>query len=285
MLSVAGFPEDPCFAVEKQIDFDADLRRRHASREAGLACAVVGVLVVGMYLSVSAPARRHCRGRLAAGMRDAAMGMRTIGGAAAGASARSTVEAPPAAVLAMQVYPECAGQHVRLIETLNGAKPDAPACEMALRAFLGENRRAIVMVFAPWCPHCHGLMRELGAVGNRATVMVNGDCLSKETMGGTSDMLKGVSIQHYPFLLVQTTTNGTPSLEEAKNLLEAVAMYDGAPERRPTTSAKHTRTVNQRRALPACERDGLRGRDISEDAHHGRSVSQEEPLAFLDGLF
>lgn len=108
-------------------------------------------------------------------------------------------------------------------------------CQAALLEYLQEKGRAIIMVFAPWCGHCHNMMPVFAsATTGLNAIMVNGDCLPEEVMAGTSQQLKIPAVGYYPFLMVYN--NGF--FAKVGSPKEAVETYNAEAEELESDSNK-----------------------------------------------
>jgi hypothetical protein len=86
-----------------------------------------------------------------------------------------------------------------------------------------KQKRACIVIFAHWCPHCHNLIKELGdgatsIKGNGVTyLLVNGESVHSDAFQGDKAI---ISLQHYPTILCKVGNTGKEvmSLDEAVQL-------------------------------------------------------------------
>lgn len=130
-----------------------------------------------------------------------------------------------------------------LVETANATEAQKQANGAKLRSMMKQwnetGTAAIVMVFAPWCGHCHKMMEPLGEVASDhasvagvATCMVEGGSLTEEDMTGG----KLFSIKYFPTLFVYHagTMQEFKSPQEAAKVAVAKA---GASKAEPSAPA------------------------------------------------
>ena len=97
---------------------------------------------------------------------------------------------------------------------------DKERCKTALRNYLDQNDRVIILLFAPWCQHCKHLMPNFAAsLGDRKAIMVNGDSMPEDIMSGKSWFPK---VEYFPLLVVHR--GGEITLTNSPE--EAVTHYD-----------------------------------------------------------
>ena len=231
----------PSVFTVRQLDFDGSASARR--REGMTTCAIVGTVVVFFYVMMMLMPQREARPRRAhryfddrfrTGC-DHVRGMVSRAGVAISARVAQLRDTDVFTYDASRFYAEAktssvislVEKHARDNKALTAAEltdADRAACKTALKTFLDANDRVLIMVFAPWCGHCKGMMpRFAAAVGDRKAIMVNGDCMPEDVMAGR-DCLPTVG--YYPLLLVHrggtATVAGSPE--------EAIRMYDeGSP--------------------------------------------------------
>ena len=230
--------QSPSMFSVRQLDFDNDRRRSRSS--ASDACMTVGVIVVFYFLittmakSKPSPSPMYYRTGPAPRRQQLQQRVRSMLGRFVSAKA-STNGTNNDEVFgnASDHYTEISpSQQVKLIqaglrltEKLTPAKitqQQKADCQTALLEYLQDKKKAIIMVFAPWCGHCHNMMPVFAAASTGLNaIMVNGDCLPENVMAGTSQQLTIPAVGHYPFLMVykdgRFTKAGSPN--------EAVEMY------------------------------------------------------------
>ena len=138
---------------------------------------------------------------------------------------------------ACKVFPDMKCGMVSLIDnTTNLANPKEPTPEPVKRknyetllAFVNDptQKRACIVIFAHWCPHCHSLIKELVEKANTLQnngvkyLLVNGESVHSDAFQGEKAV---ISLQHYPTILCKVGNMGkeVKSIDEATQLaLEA----------------------------------------------------------------
>lgn len=181
---------DASFFSARQLDFDADARR---SSKGMSTCMIVGGIVVLFYLmTVVNEPRVHpnVRRGMHPHYRHAISSMRS---AVRKLSARSST------MQASKKYKAVGEVHVTLIENTDKNK-----CRDDLVTTLKSHDKAIVMIFADWCGHCHNMMPEFGGAADgskRVAIMVNGDHLPDDVMSGSHEIMDG-AVEFFPNLRV-----------------------------------------------------------------------------------
>lgn len=229
----------------RQLDFDADSRRSRST--AVDACTVVGVIVVFYYIMTLMmkpkdpyPSPRYFSTPSSRTMQQFGHHVRGMVGrfASAKAARHSNVFGDAA-----DHYTEISkSQHIALIQAGLATKADAAKitasdkadCQAALLRFVQQKGKAIIMVFAPWCGHCHNMMPVFGSTCmDMNAIMVNGDCLPDDVMAGTSSTLSIPAVGYYPFLMVYKNHKFT----KVASPDEAVEMYN-ADDASPSNGAE-----------------------------------------------
>lgn len=134
---------------------------------------------------------------------------------------------------ACKVFPDLKCGMVSLIDnTKNLANPMEPTPEdvklknyQTLLKFVNDpkQKRACIVIFAHWCPHCHNLVKELVAKANSIKgngvkyLLVNGESVHSDAFQGDKAI---ISLQHYPTILCKVGNMGkqVKSLDEATQL-------------------------------------------------------------------
>ena len=213
--------------------------------------------------------------------------MRYMPGSVTGMASRAmqAMQAVTAAndVDASEKYPECE-RGVSLIEAALDSKDahvtaeEKAVCTQRLATKLAASKATMVMVFAPWCGHCHKMMPGFSKLV-KGGVMVNGDCLTDEAMrmGKLSDTVTvaNFKVEYYPLLgLYERATNTFSPHATLEALLDAHRAVSGQT---PPTTAKYVRMDNAHRDL------FLNG--SSEDGFPDDGFSKHDPpndLFFLE---
>lgn len=134
---------------------------------------------------------------------------------------------------ACKVFPDLKCGMVSLIDnTKNLANPKEPAPDdvklknyQTLLKFVNDpkQKRACIVIFAHWCPHCHNLIKELVEKANSIKgngvkyLLVNGESVHSDAFQGEKAI---ISLQHYPTILCKVGNMGkeVKSLDEATQL-------------------------------------------------------------------
>ena len=77
-----------------------------------------------------------------------------------------------------------------------------------VQSFLNENPDSLIMVYAPWCQHCHRAMPEFIAASNESSLpfaLINGELVSSHLVHG-KDCL--IDVQYYPFIFRRCKIDG-----------------------------------------------------------------------------
>ena len=134
---------------------------------------------------------------------------------------------------ACKVFPDLKCGLVSLIDnTKNLANPKEPTPEdvklknyQTLLKFVNDpkEKRACIVIFAHWCPHCHNIIKELVEKSNSIKgngvkyLLVNGESVHSDAFQGDKAV---ISLQHYPTILCKVGNMGkeVKSLDEATKL-------------------------------------------------------------------
>lgn len=132
-----------------------------------------------------------------------------------------------------KVFPNLKCGMVSLIDnTKNLSNPKEPTPEdvkqknyETLLKFVNDptHRRACIVIFAHWCPHCHNLIREFEDKANIINgngveyLLVNGESVHSDAFRGEKAI---ISLQHYPTILCKVGSMGKEvgSLDEATRI-------------------------------------------------------------------
>jgi thiol-disulfide isomerase/thioredoxin len=71
----------------------------------------------------------------------------------------------------------------------------------ALRDFVATHSDCVLMVYAPWCPHCHTAMPHFVTASKRLSTplgIVNAEMVTKETLSGPNAVCQ---VTHFPFVV------------------------------------------------------------------------------------
>tara|TARA_X000000368_G_C22893564_1_gene650796 strand:- start:127 stop:927 length:801 start_codon:yes stop_codon:yes gene_type:complete len=134
---------------------------------------------------------------------------------------------------ACKVFPDLKCGMVSLIDNTNNlANPKEPTPEDVKRKnyetlfkFVNDpkQKRACIVIFAHWCPHCHNLVKELVEKANSIKgngvkyLLVNGESVHSDAFQGDKAI---ISLAHYPTILCKVGNMGkeVKSLDEATQL-------------------------------------------------------------------
>ena len=132
-----------------------------------------------------------------------------------------------------KVFPDLKCGMVSLIDnTKNLSNPKEPTPEDVKRKnyetllkFVNDpiQKRACIVIFAHWCPHCHNLIKELVDKANTIKgngvkyLLVNGESVHSDAFQGEKAI---ISLQHYPTILCKVGNMGKEvgSLDEATRI-------------------------------------------------------------------
>tara|TARA_B110001452_G_scaffold266159_2_gene272317 strand:+ start:2187 stop:3053 length:867 start_codon:yes stop_codon:yes gene_type:complete len=238
--------DDSSLFTARQLDFDGSRRAQLQKEEGMTLCAMVGVVVVLYYFMTV-----HLASDARAG---SAYSFGAMGGVAESAHARAVsgcdqvrgmvsklsaaVSAKHSAGKDKDVFTHNAADYYDEVKTLNPialvekhigrevqtaqkmTQDDKERCKTALRNYLDQNDRVIILLFAPWCQHCKHLMPNFAAsLGDRKAIMVNGDSMPEDIMSGKSWFPK---VEYFPLLVVHR--GGEITLTNSPE--EAVTHYD-----------------------------------------------------------
>lgn len=81
------------------------------------------------------------------------------------------------------------------------------SCEKAARAVIARHAKAVVMIFAPWCPHCHTSMASYAAAASSSKLpfyMINAEALPRSAFSGANAIF---NLEYFPSY--GYTSNGT----------------------------------------------------------------------------
>ena len=73
--------------------------------------------------------------------------------------------------------------------------------EKHVREFLSKHPVSMIMVFAPWCPHCHTAMPEFAKAAEKCDVpfaLINAELLPPKLLQGESALF---NVQYFPFIM------------------------------------------------------------------------------------
>lgn len=316
---------NPSMFTVRQLDFDASERMAHKRKETMSTCAMVGTVVVLFYLMTLLSPRRdslynpmYHNPAIGRYMSD---GYRGVHGmlSRASSSVGQVLSARRAIVAESDVFTSSASrfydklktfQAISLVEkhTSQGGTTslesmldeDKARCKAALKDYLDATDRVLIMVFAPWCQHCHTMMPLFAAAARgRTAIMVNGDCMPDEVMAGQDCM---PSVGYFPFLAVKArgTVTAVSSPEEAVTAYDAAAVDSAPPNSAPPDSvdedaatdalsdsfgtmmmmAKRSVGHDMRRRPMDTASDGVRSREIL-DSQRGPVENHD----FMNSLF
>ena len=83
--------------------------------------------------------------------------------------------------------------------------------EKNVRDFLAKHPVCMVMVFAPWCPHCHTAMPEFAKAAEKSEVpfaLINAEMMDPKLLQGESALF---NVQYFPYILRRETKGGESS--------------------------------------------------------------------------
>lgn len=80
--------------------------------------------------------------------------------------------------------------------------------EKHVREFLGKHKVSMIMVYAPWCPHCHTAMPEFAKAASQCDVpfaLINAELMPPKLLQGDSALF---NVQYFPFIM-RRESNGS----------------------------------------------------------------------------
>jgi thiol-disulfide isomerase/thioredoxin len=204
----------------RPLDFGDEYHRRTDMNS----CLIAGIAVLVLYVTVIEP-RRSIMGPMerigpVAGMVSSMFG---------NVSARfaEVVTRKTGVMDAALVYNNIKEQTVDLIDA-EGAPKNREAYKtlseeskekngIQAREWMKAHKNAIIMIFAPWCGHCHNAMQPLSEVASRTQypcLMMNAESLPTHMIAGPTSFHP---VEYFPTFLVKkgTELKSTPSPEEA----------------------------------------------------------------------
>lgn len=96
-----------------------------------------------------------------------------------------------------------------LCEDMKKIDPSVRAkTEAAVMSFLDKHPTCVVMIFAPWCPHCHTALPKFVEASKSATVpfaLINAEMMDPKTMHGDKALF---NVQYFPFIVKRTKAGG-----------------------------------------------------------------------------
>lgn len=77
--------------------------------------------------------------------------------------------------------------------------PEKESCKKAVQKHLDTHDNMLIMVFAPWCKHCHTMMHSLDSKAQGVSVlMVNAECVPAEYLGSGGLL----NVEYFPTIAV-----------------------------------------------------------------------------------
>lgn len=177
-------------------------------------CMIVGLVVVGvLFFATMQKPKTRPRARFAA--HDPRMYVSGMLAAVQSISGRIASLSPVSGVLdASKVFTQIPSGSVSLIDCPKAVKdPEAwknytPGekndCEKKAREWLTKHPEAVIMVFAPWCGHCHKAMplfAELATSSQLPFLMINAEAMPRTALSGESAIYP---CQHFPTFLAKS---------------------------------------------------------------------------------
>ena len=120
-------------------------------------------------------------------------------------------------------------------------------CARRMRMYLNKNPKAVIMVFAPWCGHCHNTFPRFKEAAeknkNLPHLLINAEVISRHELQELS------SIEYFPTFLAKNKREYTlvKTPDEAAKLL---ADDPTPPQRTPPTKMPARRTTPLKEAPP-----------------------------------
>lgn len=115
---------------------------------------------------------------------------------------------------------ECVGDDCKDIKTVS---PDfKKKADKNVTEFLNKNKTCMVMIYAPWCPHCHTAMPKFFEASKKAKcpfAIINAELVSPQLLQGENSLF---NVQFFPFIIRRdqkgsevsdTVYKGAPTVE------------------------------------------------------------------------
>ena len=220
-------------------------------------CMIVGLVVVGVLLMVAmqpprlaySPTMRH-----SAHVSGMLSTIRSISGRVA------SILAVDGVLDANKVYKQIPSGKVSLIDCPKAetdpqawkkySAADKKACEKHAREWLKKHDKAVIMVFAPWCGHCHKAMplfAETSSGTQLPFLMINAEAMPREALSGAGAIY---SCEYFPTFLAKHGDE----IKLAKSPQEAVHML--AQKQAPAPSKATAAEKPSAPPPPAEQNDG-----------------------------
>tara|TARA_B110000046_G_scaffold141397_1_gene148089 strand:- start:1605 stop:2471 length:867 start_codon:yes stop_codon:yes gene_type:complete len=120
-------------------------------------------------------------------------------------------------------------------QTMTDAEKDK--CETAVRGFLQTHDSGVVMLYAPWCSHCHNAMKPFAEASKAHKgvefLMVNAEALPRSAFQGENALY---NLQYFPSFAVQSQRGG--ALAAASSIEDALAQVSTQATPPPAASAR-----------------------------------------------
>lgn len=196
-------------------------------------CAMVGLAVVFVYLTLTRPAspmfhpgvHKSCNQLTAMVATAGSLVSARVGDVLGGgdnlmkASASKTTTGVPSSTRVMLV--DAKGSKGSKDAWQSIGEGEKAKCEQTARAFLASHPKCVVMIYAPWCPHCHSAMAGFSAAAASAPsdvsfLMINAEALPVTAFQGDKALY---NLQYFPTFAASTGAHG--ALQEATDVAAA----------------------------------------------------------------
>ena len=167
-------------------------------------------------------------------------------------------------------------QDLDLFECSKDNPADKAQCQKEVMAYLAKHKNVMMLIFAPWCSHCHTMMPRFADACKRHNV--RGVMVNAESMADLSALH---AVEYFPTILV---FKGGDDKKEVSNPEEAAEAVKGTDK----DKASAMRGVMLNVPMPVAESDGEWGDRTPPPAFvsgNAQKATSSNAGSFLDSLF